>query len=807
MHDSAQRACDGRAALFGWPAGSLIYYNNTEYTGECFLPGSSAMGYVYGGYYCPQGYQLQGAVNVDVAHFGTSAVGNGPSLTCGCSAEGWRFFDDVQPCLPVTQDPTPQFNHPKANGGSCPACGNPINPATGGKVQIEVDYAAAGPGGLRLQRTFNGDPRNLDSGVARSMGTRWTQTHDISVAHTELPQKIQIDSTCWRRTDIDYRWCEPVWQSLWGRKPVIASLVRPDGKVFFFRGSIEGWGKDKDVNGLFKPAYDANEEILGFSFTDTGGTIEKFDTFGKVISVTASNGQAQRYTYSDGVTNDSSQGRYPADAPVCSHIQAGPVLPAGLKLCVTDHWGKQLQFEYSPKGLITKAIDLAGGSYLYEYDGESGGCVASAPASLPCTAKNLTKVTYPDGKFKTYHYNEAANINNGQVCAGAVTTATRGHLISSLTGITDENGVRYASWDYDCQGRATVSQHAGGAEKVSLSYGAINSSGEYTTTATYYAGDPASPTTSTVPFRFIAMNGVGKNVGIDQPCATCGPTKSTDYDVNGNPATTVDRNNMVTTFAYNLARNVETRRTEAVGTAQERMTSTEWHPSRQLPVRIAGPKSLATFAYYDNGLIKSRSEQATTDADGKQAFTATTVGSARTVSYTYNANWQLETVTGPNPGNKVTYAYDPGTGQLLTITNALGHFTRFEDYDAHGRVRKITQPNGVVTRITYHVRGWPETMTVTDGVRSLTTSYEYDGVGQVKKMIAPGGVIVSNVYDDARRLTDVYDNLGNNIHYERDLMGNATKETVKDPSGALTRQLSRQFDALNRLKEQTGAAQ
>jgi YD repeat-containing protein len=38
----------------------------------------------------------------------------------------------------------------------------------------------------------------------------------------------------------------------------------------------------------------------------------------------------------------------------------------------------------------------------------------------------------------------------------------------SGTGITDERGVRYATWTYDTQGRTISSQHAGGADNTSL---------------------------------------------------------------------------------------------------------------------------------------------------------------------------------------------------------------------------------------------------------------------------------------------------------------------------------------------------
>ena len=45
----------------------------------------------------------------------------------------------------------------------------------------------------------------------------------------------------------------------------------------------------------------------------------------------------------------------------------------------------------------------------------------------------------------------------------------------ALTGIVDENNVRFATWAYDAQGRAILSEHAGGADRVELSYNADGS--------------------------------------------------------------------------------------------------------------------------------------------------------------------------------------------------------------------------------------------------------------------------------------------------------------------------------------------
>ncbi|UUZ47743.1 RHS repeat protein [Massilia sp. B-10] len=80
-------------------------------------------------------------------------------------------------------------------------------------------------------------------------------------------------------------------------------------------------------------------------------------------------------------------------------------------------------------------------------------------------------------------------------------------------------------------------------------------------------------------------------------------------------------------------------------------------------------------------------------------------------------------------------------------------------------------------------------------------------MGQLTKVTRPDGSYVSYIYDNAQQLTDIIDGLGNSIQYTLDAMGNRLKEEVRDSGGNLSRQATREFDVLSRLKTQTGAAQ
>ncbi len=159
-----------------------------------------------------------------------------------------------------------------------------------------------------------------------------------------------------------------------------------------------------------------------------------------------------------------------------------------------------------------------------------------------------------------------------------------------LTGIIDENGIRFATWQYDDQGRAITSEHANGAEKVSLVYNADGSTSvknEYGRQTTY---------------RLQAINGIRKVVAIEgEPTPNCPSSNSSfTYNTRGLLKTNTDAKGNLTTYDYN-DRGLETSRTEASGTPQARTTTTEWHPTLFLKTKVTEPDRITTYQYDAQG--------------------------------------------------------------------------------------------------------------------------------------------------------------------------------------------------------------
>lgn len=714
---------------------------------------------------------------------------------------------------------------PKNNG--CPKCegdpkkpgqptfGNPINPGTGNKIQREVDFAGKNSvNSLRLERIYNSRPFDPISTSAHLFGGHWTTSYDTRLVFE--PQRNTIK--CYLRKDDQSTWCFGKPSSTAG-----VAILRPDAKIYRFSQNGANWVNDADVNDRLVAQYAADgTTVLAWSYTNSADdSTEQYDTNGRLISIASRSGAVQYLTYSDGTTNDTSASRLPAGAPVCSHVQAGAPLPAGSLLCVTDNWGSQLQFEHDALGRVVKAFDPNGQEYEYTYDGASGGCPAGS-SNNACPTGNLTIVGFPGGANRTYWYNEAAQINSGTACANAnVAGSGFGHLYNALTGIIDENGARFATWTYDCTGNATSSQHAGGVEKVVMSYAAPTGSTFYNS-VTYTFGSPAAPATVAHLLTYAPVLGVPKFKSFGGHCLQCGPYSSAAYDANGNFVSVVDWKSNMNCYGYDLTRNLETVRVEGAPSGStcstlltattlsspQRRITTQWHASYRVPVLIAEPLQIVTFTYDAAGNLLTRTEQATTDASGVLGAEATTTGPARTWTYTYNSVGQVLTVTGPRTDVKDsnTYAYD-GQGNLTSVTNAAGQSTTLSNYNANGRVGRITDANGTSVDLTYHPRGWVSSRSVTAGGVTLTTSFDYDGVGQLKKVTLPDGSYVTNTYDDAHRLTDIADSLGNSIHYTLDYWGNRITEQSSDVNGVLSRQISRVYDTLNQLTKVTGGAQ
>ncbi len=423
---------------------------------------------------------------------------------------------------------------------------------------------------------------------------------------------------------------------------------------------------------------------------------------------------------------------------------------------VTDPFGRQLKIYYV-SGKMTMVVDPDGNEILYTH--ATGLHIRLSNVKYP----DDTPLTTADNPVRTYHYEETG-------------------FPVYVTGITDENSNRFSTYGYDdTTGNATFSEHAGGAARIDVVY---NVNG--TRTITGSLGNVCTYAFETI---------YGKTNVSDVTGDLCGsPSESVEYDANGYPESRTDFNGNLTNYVYN-SRGLQTSRTEAYGTADQRTIATTWHSTLRVPTGITEPGKTTTFTYDSVGQLLTGTE------------TDTATSAARTTTYTYHngggtsPEGLLSTINGPRTdvSDVTSYEYDTD-GNLISVINALSQETEVTSHDTHGRPLSMTDPNGTVTALTYDNRGRLLTRTVD----SKTTTFEYDGVGNITKTTLPNGTFLINEYDDAQRLTAVEDNLGNRIEYTLDDQGNRIVENVKDTGSTLTRTLARTYNDLNQLIMLTG---
>lgn len=582
----------------------------------------------------------------------------------------------------------------------------------------------------------------------------------------------------------------------------------------------------RHVSGSYVPNADIADRVIyvnsEWRYTDAvARTQEVYDASGNLLRVQIASGLVLSYRYSDSNTSASV-------APV-----------AGLLISVQDSFGRSVQFQYEqPAGVarprIKQVMGPDGYVTLVSYDASG----------------NLQKVTWPNAYARQYLYENAT-------------------LPWALTGILDETPVRYATYDYDMQGRAIGTQHAGGVEHYSVTY---KNPPEWHIAETYDSAanviwrdhywvvpegiTVTTPNDQVTTLAASGILGVPRHTGQSQPAGSgCAASSSQQsYDANGNVASADDFNGRRTCYGNDLNRNLELVRVDGLANTQvctgvtstnatlpvgARKISTQWHPDWRLETKIAEPKKSTTYVYNGQldptaGNVKAscaptnallpdgkpivvlckKIEQATTDVNGSKGFAAATTGSSRVWQYTYNQYGQVLTAIDPG-GNTTRHVYYPVTaaeytmGDLQSTTNAAGHVTQYTRYDRSGRLEQMIAPDGVVTDMSYYPRGWLKQVTTTPpgAASGRSTGYLYDNVGQLKVVTFPDQSSLTYNYDDAHRLYNIQDNLGNSVTYTLDAMGNRKKEEFKDSSGVLVKNISRVYDALNRLQSVTGAQQ
>jgi RHS repeat-associated protein len=473
---------------------------------------------------------------------------------------------------------------------------------------------------------------------------------------------------------------------------------------------------------------------------------------------------------------------------------------------------------------LTKAIGkitLPDGTRLeYDYDRGGSDFVAPAPtwaitAGLDVRGVSSGNINYtidaPKDRLRSVTRRSAANA----IVWKRSYDYQNGFQPNNLTAIRDQNNVVRASYTYAGFGKLASSQRAGGVAPYSYEHLEV-----------LVAGSPDNRqqvrrVTGPLGRRDDYLLYRRENAARIEPWAitsvegqatatTPADSRSFAYDSSFGikllKSGMTDARGTLTSYSNDLAKGRPTAITEAVGTAEERSTTILWHAMLDLPTQVDVPGLRTNYTYDASGQLLTRTLTDTTT----HTLPYVTAGQTRAETYTWGAGGRLASVNGPRAAvgsqDDITgFTYD-ATGNLLTMTNALGHVTTFASYDANGRPGSMTDPNGAVTLFAYDALGRLVSTNRKDPASptlDAITAYEYDVEGRATGITLPGTQKMIFGYNLAGQLLQVSSADGEKWRVQRDAMGNITQEKIKTSAGTDRSTITSSFDSLGRMLTET----
>jgi RHS repeat-associated protein len=513
---------------------------------------------------------------------------------------------------------------------------------------------------------------------------------------------------------------------------------RPDGRALNFTQSGSTWVSDSDVDVTLTQAGST------YTLTSHNDTVETYNTasmtfdtllisYGQLETIASRNGYTQTLSYSG------------------SQLQS-----------VTDSYSRSLNFTYS--GALVDTVTTPDTLVLtYAQTPVTGG------AQLTSVSYNTTPTS-----SRTYLYENSS-------------------YPFALTGITDENGNRFATWTYDAFGNAKTSQHGTGTSTDGLTTMTYNSNGTTTVTNAFGVAD-------TYTFRTAQNMLKVSQISRASTSTTAAASRTFAYDTNGFLNSVTDWNGNSTTFVNN-SHGDPTTINEAVGSSVARTTTISYDPTWvHLPHQIVTPGLTSTLAYDGSGNPLTRTDLDTTT----NSIPYSTNGQSRVTTWTWSSTGQETSVQLPRTDvtAKTIFGYTGGT--LTSITDPLSHVTNITSYTGGGLPLTVVDQNSVTTTLTYDGRLNLNTSTLHTGAGNLVTTWTHDPANELTAVQLPDNSKLTYGYNNAHRLTTITDLLGNSVNYTLDALGDRTLTQVENPSSTVTQSHSATFDALGRTLHDIG---
>ncbi len=657
------------------------------------------------------------------------------------------------------------------NVQSCDLCGgvgNPIQPATGEKLQDESDWFDSGAHPLSFVRHYR-SLYNTDAG----MGPMWSHNYAATAFKGNADSHIRFGD---------------------GRK------------VLFKRAATGGWVADNYKDTLA-------EDAAGLTYTRASDESRwRFDGTGRLLSITQRNGWTMSMAYAadrlQSVTNAFGrrlQFNYSAQ---------------GKLVGVTAPDGQQISYGYDSMGRLATATFAGNVTRGYQYNDSRWPWALTGIVDE--TNTTYASFSYDDtGRaVSTQHAGAAGSFNvtysGGTTAVGTLTTAAVDpNLFQSSAQVNDPLGtqrtytwlggdgqIRLAGTNGSFDGNRTASTGFG---PLQLPQSETDFTGVQTTytwdtarvlnlSTTRAAGRPEAQTRTTQwhpTFRLPTLiteagrttayeyDAQGNTLSETVTDTATGASRTTrwSYTSNGLVATMTDANGGVWRYGYDSVGNQRSVKNPA---GHE---TTYTHDGAGRVLSQTEPSGLVTTYVYDaRGRMTSLTQGGETTSYQYNALgllTNVQLPSGYSQSYQYDAAQRLRTIAD-NLGATIQYELDAAGNRVSErVLDANGNLALQTGklIDSFNRVRALTGAQGQTTQLAYNANGEP--VSVTDPLQQ-TTAQSLDGLSRPTRTTLPDNASVTTDWNALDQLTQVTDPKGVKTGYEQNALGDVKRQTSAD---------------------------
>ena len=468
---------------------------------------------------------------------------NSTAVTGGCQCNP-GFQED--PTHTSCQAAAPELDLLAGNSCKAPAAGsiagNPIVPASNEKLEVQRDYADAGPAALLFTRTYRSNWSSDASRVSVGLGQVWTHNHSTLLKATPVaaPTAVSITSSeGYLRT-----FTKPAGASSWVAANSADTLIQLGSGAWTYKRADDDSTLSFNAAGKLQTSVTRNGWAMAYAYNAAGQLASISNGFGRTLTLsynsagqlaTVTTPDARVIAYAYDATGRLSSVTYP-DAKTRTFVYENTSFPQALTGILDETGARWGTFAYDAQGRAI-TTELAGTVERYQ---------VSYPSSGSAT------VVDPLGTARNYSY--GTTLGKLAVTGGSLPSGTG--EADAASRVQDANGLITSETDF--KGAVTTTTWDV-ARRLPTSITRASGTPEAQTVTTQWHASFALPVLITETGRTIAYtydtlgNRLGETVTHTGTTPNKVQTRSWTYTPQSLVATETAPNGGVTSYTYDTS--------------------------------------------------------------------------------------------------------------------------------------------------------------------------------------------------------------------------------------------------------------